>query len=147
MNHRVVFYPVTREVVERFAPGPLDELEIRLTTPGLSIADSVYASAAGSMESAAAVADNGDTVAVFGFALTRELACPWMLSSESIEKYRRDTALAARPLILRWKALAGKTLMGNYIHKDNQRARAFVTSLGFVILPSPAGSFDFFYLP
>jgi hypothetical protein len=73
---------------------------------------------------------------------------PWLLCSDRLEAHKASAwRLAKRYVAILQQQADEGYLIYNYIAKDSAQARKFVQALGFVILPSPAGSFDFFYLP
>lgn len=89
----------------------------------------------------------GNLVGIFGFNESDREVGPWLLCSGLVEGHRREVAQLARQWVGILKGISSDRLVYNFIPKDNARNRAFVTSLGFRILPSPREGFDFFYLP
>lgn len=89
----------------------------------------------------------GRLVGIFGFNESDREVGPWLLCSDLVEGHRREVVQLARQWVGLLKDMAGERLVYNFIPKDSTRNRAFVTALGFRILPSPRDGFDFFYLP
>lgn len=84
-------------------------------------------------------------VALAGVAMGPDLLCPWLLTSDRVIKHKKLVIRMGRRLVQ--ALLREPTVVGNYIGKHAKTNRRFVESLGFVILPSPSGDHDFFYLP
>lgn len=89
----------------------------------------------------------GRLVGIFGFNESDHEVGPWLLCSGLVEDHRREAVQLARQWVDLLKDMAADRLVYNFIPKDSTRNRAFVTALGFRILPSPREGFDFFYLP
>lgn len=89
--------------------------------------------------------DGDELVALCGVAPGEDLLAPWLLASPSIRRHRRLLAQKARHLVATLRD--DLCTVGNYIGKDSPSNRKFIQKLGFVILPSPSGDHDFFYLP
>lgn len=89
--------------------------------------------------------DGDELVALCGIAPSEDLASPWLLASPRISRHRRLLAKTARHLVADLRTYP--CTVGNYIGKASASNRKFIQKLGFVILPSPSGDHDFFYLP
>ena len=89
--------------------------------------------------------EGDELIALCGIALGDGLAAPWLLASTSIQRHRRLLAKMARALVADLRTY--RCTVGNYIGKASASNRKFIQALGFVILPSPSGAHDFFYLP
>lgn len=87
----------------------------------------------------------GRVVALFGMSAKEGLIHPWLVCSPLVTDHARDVVGLGRSLAALWRTQPA--LVCNYISKDAAGARAFIQRLGFRIVPSPVGPFDFFYLP
>lgn len=95
---------------------------------------------------AVAAWDGPELVALCGAVPGPDLLSPWLLASPAIEKHRVTALRHARHFVADLLK-SGYSVVGNYIGKASKANREFVQALGFVIVPSPDGSRDFFYLP
>jgi hypothetical protein len=86
-------------------------------------------------------------VAMFGIAMAPDLLGPWLLCSDHIERHKRHVMRRARVWVQRLHDWQNAPTVGNYIGKQAHSNRKFVQALGFLIIPSPSGAHDFFYLP
>lgn len=89
--------------------------------------------------------DGSDLVALWGITVGPDFWGPWLLASDHIEKHQREAVRRARRAVRHLKTLP--RTVGNYIGKHATSNRKFVEALGFVIIESPSGDHDFFYLP
>lgn len=89
--------------------------------------------------------DGPELVALCGAVPGPSLLSPWFLASSAIEKHRVAAMRHARHFVA--DLLKGGAVVGNYIGKASTANREFIQALGFVILQSPTGDHDFFYLP
>lgn len=96
-------------------------------------------------QSVVAAWDRGELVALFGVTRGPDFIGPWMLASPLISRHRVTALRHARNVATALRET--RETVGNYIGKHARRNRHFVRSLGFVIVESPSGSHDFFYLP
>lgn len=95
---------------------------------------------------AVAAWDGPELVALCGAVPGPDLLCPWLLASSAIEKHRVAAMRHARHFVADLLK-GGSTVVGNYIGKGSTANREFVQALGFVIVASPTGPHDFFFLP
>ncbi len=95
---------------------------------------------------AVAAWEGPELVALCGAAPGHDFLSPWLLASPAIEKHSRTVMRHARQFVADLRS-DGRALVGNHIGKNAAANRAFVQALGFVIVASPGGSHDFFYLP
>ena len=89
----------------------------------------------------------GRVLAVGGVALSPHMVAPWLLCSDLVAQHKSESWRFFKSFVAHLREHADGRLIGNYVPKDCPRNRAFLLALGFHILPSPAGLFDFFYLP
>lgn len=94
---------------------------------------------------AAAFWDGTELVALAGVCTGPDLACPWLLCSPSVARHRATLMRRSRAVVGGLREV--EETVGNYIGKQSLENRKFIQALGFVILPSPSGDHDFFYLP
>lgn len=90
--------------------------------------------------------DGPELVALCGAVPGPDLLCPWLLASSAIEKHRVAAMRHARHFVADLLK-SGSTVVGNYIGKGSTANREFIQALGFVIVASPTGPHDFFFLP
>lgn len=109
--------------------------------PALSLAESI----SGSTSAHTARDAEGRVVSIFGLARGDGVIHPWMLSSDLVEAHPVTAIRMGRELV---KLLhEAQPLACNWVGKEAHRNRAFIKSLGFVIVPTPGSPFDFFFLP
>lgn len=90
----------------------------------------------------------GRIVAIWGITSTDKTLSPWLLCSDLIENHKGTVWRLAKHALQTLQGAANRGwLVYNYMAKENRQAREFVQALGFVVLPTPASPFDFFYLP
>lgn len=90
----------------------------------------------------------GDTVvALVGMTQGPMFAAPWLLCSPLVEGHKTFLWRRALRLVEVIRESKGFATIGNFIGKHSTSNRRFIQALGFVILVSPSGDHDFFYLP
>jgi hypothetical protein len=99
------------------------------------------------ISTAAWAADDGDrVVAVWGIAESPLGVHPWLLCSEAVKGHPRAVARISRRFVGALRAHHPRPIC-NLVSKAAQGNRAFIRSLGFVIVDRPGNPFDYFYLP
>lgn len=94
---------------------------------------------------AVAIWDGDELLCLAGVTRGPAFVGPWMLASPSISKFPLETIKRARNFVRYLRDVEGT--VGNYIGKQASNNRKFIEALGFVIIESPSGDHDFFYLP
>jgi hypothetical protein len=129
-----------------------DRIECGLSLPGLSPLVALLESVRVTHNTQTLVDPEGEPIAIFGCSFEEDSSrgYPWMLSTPYVKYYPRDILVLARRVTTGWGREAqerGCPLLCNWIYREHDRAKAFVAALGFSILPTPNGEFDFFYAP
>lgn len=119
-----------------------------LWVPGWPVEEVVKSSIEWSVESWTAVED-GQVIAVAGYCLRDHEAVPWLMCSDRVKAHGKTLLRHARGLIARLQREHPQRLICNHLHRPNAEARAFITTLGFRVVPTPGlkPDFDLFYLP
>lgn len=121
--------------------------EVRLWAPGHDPYDALAMSMRLSGEAFAAL-EGAEVVAVGGYSLDAHMIHPWLICSDLIKAHRKQLMRHSRAFLAGLRRDFPGRLICNYVNRDNAPARAFIQSLGFVIIPTPGkADFDFFFLP
>ena len=124
-----------------------DLLEVHQWSPGRDPVEVVKGSILVSEEAYTAW-DGDQVVAIVGYALDGpSRISPWMMGSDLVDKNRLALMRTAHAFIHTLRKQFPSKLLCNHVAKANDKARLFLTGLGFTIVSSPgSGEFDFFYL-
>lgn len=92
--------------------------------------------------------EEGNVVAMGGLSRGPGVVSPWLRCSDLIGQHKRALWRTAKKVVGRLQEEANEgSYIFNYISKEARTARAFITALGFVIVPAPVGPVDLFFLP
>jgi hypothetical protein len=126
---------------------PSDLHEGNLWVPGYS-AEQVLASSIEHADYARTAEADGRVVAVFGYTADDNEVSPWLMCAPEARLHAKVMLRLAKRVLAHVRALYPQHLVCNHLHRPNAEARAFITHLGFRVVPSPGrAEFDFFYLP
>lgn len=95
--------------------------------------------------SAMSVWEDGAVVAVFGLVLKENVAVPWFICSDAVDRHPLFAMKGAKAFVGLCLKLAGPRPLANVISPHHISARKFVTALGFVIEPEHPLSTDRFH--
>jgi len=147
----VTWVKPTREHIEVLAANMRpDEVKEIWASGNLTPIDALVKGVKASHGCTAAVID-GEPVAILGLVegdLLSGRGCPWMLTSNSILKHRREVLRCSPPVIA--EMLRHCSHIGNYVHADNKISIRWLKWLGFTFEdPAPYGyegeMFHYFY--
>lgn len=139
----LTYTPATPADVDELVMRPEDSAEIELW--GVEQATAVVESIEDSRQAVTVRDSAGRVVCIYGYSSPTALVHPWMLSSALVAEHPH-AALRMGRWMVDFFANSDK-LVCNWVGKEAHRNRAFITALGFVIVPTPGSPFDFFFLP
>lgn len=151
MNRNLTLIPATLAHAHsmRIRPSDLHEIELRAPDilPNTILIASMMASLNASGEAFAAL-DGNEVVAIGGYSVYKQVACPWLICSPAVERHRKQLMRHSRALLDGLLSDFPDRVIGNHVNRDNRPARAFLQSLGAIIVPTPGrADFDFFFFP
>lgn len=140
--NRLNFVEVTREhrLQVAFEMSEADSREVFLATgdsPELALMESCWMS----VWTKAVVDDEGDCVAIFGYAEEKGTGIPWMLTTRKFLKHRREVARISQEVMAKYYDLSKPML--NFVHAENHISIRWLGWCGFTVREAitPAGPF------
>ena len=133
--------------VEELVLRPQDHLEATLWLPGIDPITLLKGAVQGATD-AIAVLEDGVTVGLLGYTVTKTACHPWMMCSSRVDSYGKVVIRSGRQFIGSLLSSYPDKLLCNYVDSHNTSALLLIKALGFVTVPAPGnGRFHFFFHP
>lgn len=140
--------PATLDHARALKLRACDLQEVNLASPGADPLALLQLAVTTGGPTYAAVEDGGEVVALGGFSASTHMVSPWLLAADSLQRHSKQLMRHARAFLEGMQRDFPGRLVGNYVSRGNEPARAFLEALGATIVPTPGkADFDLFLLP